>query len=251
MPESLGGLALFVALLAPGFLYVWRRERRVPRASPSALRETAEVVLASVVGTIFALSGMAAVRATTPSITPDVGRLVREGGAYVKDDYRLVAVWAVGLLATACLSTFWAAGPKTRTVGLLGRFRPTDIGAGNGALISPASRWWEMFREEVEDDEQVWVQCTLEDGTYLAGALGSFSTETDETGDRDLVLVGPIDYGRPGEKDTRTLGDLSVIISASRIMYLGVAYLPVVAREPVRSNTVGATAPEGTLNLPS
>lgn len=225
MPASIGGFVLFVVLLAPGFVYVWRRERLVPRASLSPFRETTEIVLASVAGGVTAVAGLAVVRVIFPGIAPDVGRFVREGGGYIKEDYRLVAVWTLVMILGACWCTFWAAGPKERTLQVLSRLRKPRPAATNGWVISPSSRWWEMFREEVRPGERVWVQCTLEDGTYLAGALGSFSAETDETGDRDLVLVGPVDYRGPGEDDVTNLDDVSVIVSAKRVLYLGVTYL--------------------------
>ena len=244
MPDSLASLVAFVVLLAPGFLYIWRREALVPRASPSTFRETVEVVLASVASGLVAVAVFAIIRTALPEATPDVGRLVREGHEYVQDDYRRVASWAVGLVILACAFALWAGGPKTRAVRLAGRLRRTDWQGTGQVRISPRSRWWEMFCDEVGPGERVWVSCTLEDGTYLAGALGPFSTATDETENRELVLVGPVDYRGPGDEQITTLGDGSVIVSAKRILYLGVAYLPMKGVEAPVAQTP-SMAPEG------
>jgi len=47
LPNSLVGLALFVALLTPGFVVVLRRERRLPSPQASVFRETVGIVAAS------------------------------------------------------------------------------------------------------------------------------------------------------------------------------------------------------------
>lgn len=225
MPESVSGLALFVVLLAPGFAYVWRRERLLPRRTPSVFRETTEVVLASVAGGIAALGLLAVVRVLAPEVTPDVGRVIREGASYFKGSYQLVAAWAAVLLTVAVLFAFWAAGPKEVSSRLFDRFVPNWVNHSDTSVIAPHSSWWEMFREEVGPGETVWVSCLLGDSTYLAGALGSFSTETEETNDRDLVLIAPVQYRGPNEDEVTTFQNQSVIVNSTQILYIGATYL--------------------------
>ena len=238
MPTTTTGLALFVVLLAPGFIFLKRRQRWSPRRPASVFQETAEVALASLTAISVALCVYSAARVVTPRRAPDIGRWLREGGDYFVGHYRSIVVWSACLLALACSLAFVAAELLSRRIEsrqrpqansltrLVTRGRPPASGAARALPISDESRWWEMFRTEVAADEQVWAQCTLEDGTYLAGLVGSFSDGTTENADRDLVLVGPIDYRGPADDDVTVLRSGAVIVSARQLRYIIVCYLP-------------------------
>src|SRR5690348_12705691 len=101
MPTTLSGLFLFVVLLLPGFAYVVGRERHTSGQSFSAFRETAIVVAASVTIELVVVVLFAIIRVLVPSVTPDVGALVRDRGSYLRIHYALTAVWAVALLAVS------------------------------------------------------------------------------------------------------------------------------------------------------
>ena len=107
MPTTLVGLLLFVALLAPGFTYLLIAERGpLPVRGVSVLRETASVALASVLFNAAAVITVAALRAVAPGLTPDTGRLVREGLPYLRTHYAAIAWWSAGALCLACLLAF-------------------------------------------------------------------------------------------------------------------------------------------------
>jgi len=97
MPTTLTGLLLFVALLLPGFAYLVGKERHGTEWHTSPFRETVAIVAAGVTSELAVLGLFAAVRATFPSWTPDVGALIRHGGGtYAISHYR--SLTALGLI---------------------------------------------------------------------------------------------------------------------------------------------------------
>ena len=224
MPTSLVGLALFVVLLAPGMCYRWHRSVRRPVKKVSELRELASVTLVSVVSDAIALALFGVWRSARPGLAPDVGRLVRDPGAYVAHAYVPVATWAAGLLALACvvglaLAAFAEAaaldGSAASWVVRVARGRPGDI--------APEPAWWRMFANRPE--ELVYAGCELDDGNYVGGYVAAFSAEWDETADRELVLTDPEIRDASGEM--QKMGSSAVVVSARRLQFVTVTYVPV------------------------
>ncbi|WP_189213735.1 DUF6338 family protein [Actinokineospora fastidiosa] len=214
MPSTLVGLVIFVAGLAPGLAFVLARQRISPQRAVSAVRETAQLVFVSLALDLAVLVVFGVVRAVWPSVTPDVGRLVREPGAYWRESYLLVTWWSVGALVLAI-----AAGALVgaRTVGrMLGRPDPRPH-------ESRASAWWLVLQEAPR--RRVHVACTLDDGSYVAGWLASYNTDVAETGDRDLVLAAPIQYRPAGAANSAELvRTTAAVVSARKIALLLVSY---------------------------
>jgi hypothetical protein len=208
VPSTLLGLVVFAVCMAPGLVFVLARQRVAPQLQVSPIRETARLVCVSLALNIVVLMLFGSVRALWPSITPDVGRLVRETGTYLKESYVAVTWWAVGLLALATALAAVAGSVSTRHAA------PHE---------SASSAWWLMFDER--PGRRIHVGCALEDGTFVSGLLASFNTSIDETSDRDLVLAAPIRFRA---KDTTTLTELKdtsgVIVSARRVTALFVTY---------------------------
>jgi hypothetical protein len=84
MPTTLTGLLLFVILLLPGFAYAIGKDRNGVSQGLTPFRETAAVVVASVSAELVVLSLFAIIRTIWPSVTPNVGALVRNGGGYLR-----------------------------------------------------------------------------------------------------------------------------------------------------------------------
>ena len=84
MPTTLTGLLLFVVLLLPGFAYLIGKERHGTERRLSPFRETVAIVAASVTSELIVLVVFAGIRSLLPSITPDVGALIRHGGVYLR-----------------------------------------------------------------------------------------------------------------------------------------------------------------------
>jgi hypothetical protein len=184
MPTTLTGLLLFVVLLLPGMTYVAIRERHTPEQRRSPFRETATVATVSIAANAFALGIFALVRVAWQRGTPDVGEIVRDADSYLNDNYAQVALWGAGVLAFSIVSAAIAAKVIVR----------------RDPHPSAMSSWWLLFRtwltemkkEEQRDDLFVRAACYLADGSVVEGTVSDFNRLTDETPDRDLILVGPI-----------------------------------------------------------
>ena len=184
MPTTLTGLLLLIVILLPGITYVAMRERQTPERRRSAFRETATVATVSIATNSAALGIFALVRIQWPDATPDVGKIVRDANVYLRDNYALVALWASGILVAGIVIAVIAAL-------IAGLRRPHP---------SVMSSWWLLFddwlrrknKEEKRKDIYAQAACYLTDGSMIEGKVQDFNRLTDETPDRDLILVGPI-----------------------------------------------------------
>jgi Family of unknown function (DUF6338) len=232
MPTTLTGLILFVVLLLPGIAYVVGRERHTSVQQFSAFRETAVVVAASVSFELIVLVVFAVIRTVWPGLTPDVGALVRNSNAYLRGEgghaghYGQVAVWAVVLLGLAIVLAYTATFRRIRK-----RF-------GKYPHESTTSAWWILFDTWLEGRD-VHVGCNLDDGSYVEGKVGSFSRDSEETSERDLILSQPILYRSPGSPDAVSYEASAVCISAGKIVTMFVTYIGGVQ---VTSEEAGAAA---------
>jgi hypothetical protein len=221
MPTTLTGLLLFVVLLLPCFAYAIGKERNSAVEHPTPFRETAAIVAASVAFNLVVLVLFAIIRTIWPTATPNVGALVRNAGSYLRGGpghpghYGQVGIWAAGMLAFAVLLAYLATLPRVRAVAAkpLGTY-PHD---------SSASAWWILF-EKWQMDRDIHVGCILDDGSFVEGTLGSFSRESDDIQDRDLILAQPICYRPPGETEADPYEGGAVCVSAARIVTMFVAY---------------------------
>jgi hypothetical protein len=218
VPTTLTSLVLFLILLLPGFAYVIGKERNGTGQQATSFRETAAVVAASVSVEILVLGLFAIIRTAWPTGTPDVGALIREPGAYLRGigphpgHYALVALWGAGLLGVSVALAYLAALPGMRTV------------LGSYPHSSTISAWWLML-DTWEEGRDIQLGCVLDDGSYVEGYLGSFSTVADDQPDRDLVLSAPIKYRARGEDEPSVYGNWALVsVSASRIVALFVRY---------------------------
>src|SRR5260221_14391696 len=82
-----------------------------------------------------------------------------------------------------------------------------------------------MF-EKWQGDRDIHVGSILEDGSLIEGKLGSFSRESDDSPNRDLILSPPIRYRPPGVDDLETspYEGGAVCFSAARIVAMFVSY---------------------------
>lgn len=204
-------------------------------------------LLAGATATLVSLWLFAAVRGLAPDHTPDVGRLLREPADYITSQLPYLAVWAAGIYVVALALALFA--------GIVMPHRRSGIrDVSSWWLIfgdddrSTSRRWPSRRRSEGTDARarvQQYVGCDLIDGSYLGGYIYAYSTEVEETLDRDIVLVAPISYvpadlpileasaaGDSAEKtsheappitDPAELSDVGVaIVSAARIKFMTV-----------------------------
>ena len=221
MPTTLTGLLLFVVLLLPGFAYLVGKERHGTERRLSPFRETVAIVSASVTSELVALGIFAAVRTFWPSITPDVGVLLRRGALYFHGDknhhghYQILTAWGIGLLVLAVSIAYAATIPQVR--------RAFKWITGPYPHESTVSAWWILF-ERWKKAREIRVICSLDDGSVIRGQFGSFNIAADDSPDRDLILMHPLYYTPPGEEDEVPYPVSAVCISARRIVTMFVNY---------------------------
>ena len=237
MPTTLTGLLLFVVLLLPGFAYLVGKERHGTERRLSPFRETVAIVSASVASELVVIGIFAAARTLWPSITPNVGALLRQGALYFHGDqnhsghYQIFIIWGIGLLVLAMLIAYAATIPRVRRAGewLLGPY-PHE---------STVSSWWILF-EKWRKSRAVRVICILDDGSSIRGQFGSFNISADDSPDRDLILMSPLYYSPPGEEDEVPYPVSAVCIAARRIVTMFVNYTAPTAVTPSSSGAVAA-----------
>lgn len=174
--------------------------------------ETTSVVSTSlatnaVVGAAFAL-----VRWGLPAHTPDVGALLRQDSTYWIDHLPYLLGWASLLLVSSCaLAVVIARVHPVRRL-LANLFAP---------VIIESSAWCETLAA----DEGAYPHAGLElaDGTFVSGRVVWFSTDLEETGDRDLVLGPPLRLRTAG--GVRDLDVQRVIVASRDIRRIDVTYV--------------------------
>lgn len=218
MPTSLIGFVLFLILLTPGLVFFTVRDRRVPQRDLSAFRETGAVLLASVVCDTFTIALFGVGRVLLPRHTLDVGALARNTDSYLRENFLEIWWWGLALLAVASFLAF-----------VLARFGGLNWGS---SPITFVSAWHRLFADI--DDAEIHCGCQLDDGSWVSGYLGSYSTEVTETVDRDLVLLAPIAV-RTREEEAQSRAISAVVISARRLVRLEVSYLPIGSIQKARA----------------
>jgi hypothetical protein len=213
MPTTLFALAVLIVLVMPGAVFAIQIDNRRPTRDWSPLRELAIIAGVGVICDALVLLIFGIVRALFPEGTPDVGSIERQGTAYVKLHFVSIGWWFIGLFLASCGLAY-----------VLGRFRPEVAGRVASGKIAFNSAWWELFH--MQPDAYKYVGCQLQDGTYISGYLMRYSTEADETPDRELALSAPISYRPAGSQDAVTLDDVgAVIISARQLNFLTVSHV--------------------------
>jgi hypothetical protein len=239
VPSTAIALLLFLTLLVPGFIASLISERHRAQQQRSPFRETVSIVCISVAADIAALLIFAVIRIAWPGITPDVGALIRHPSSYVSQHYAVLAWWSLAALAVAVALASVSASATARRglakIPLIRNVVPT-------MHPSSVSGWWLLFTEH--PDARMHVGCTLDDGSYVAGWLNSYSNVADDSADRDLLLAGPIRYrvsGGEEEKILRNVGAISV--SARHIILLTVSYLDEANAARADQRDMTSTAP--------
>jgi len=216
VPTTLVGLFVFVAFLTPGLVYSVHRRALVPQRPLSVLVETATLVSVSLAADIAVLSLFALVRLLIPTHTPDIGALIRDGSSYAQARPAYIFGWSAALLAASCAVGITGARWQRLRSSFLGAFAPS---------IVDTSAWYYVFEDEPPlDYRAVYVACDMKDGSYLAGILAWYSTETAETADRDLVLAPPL-LRRSGGKVDSLEGFGRAIVSARDVATIYVSWL--------------------------
>lgn len=228
IPSSLAGVALTIALLAPGLAYVLRHERVVPARSHSPFRETLRVFFVSVAcltATALLASG---IRWALPDRTPNFGSLVQHPTAYAAGHHVQLLWWSFGLLAAATLMGAVFADP--RVVRMFEQIMGHRIGrwltGATDTAITSVSAWYRVMHVFDDDDPgPICVGAQMDDGTYVEGRMYTFNVASEDDEDRDMILAGPIFLTTlDGVRHATELQ--FTVISARHIVRLDVTHLP-------------------------
>jgi hypothetical protein len=212
MPTTFVGLIIFIAFLTPGFLYAAHRRMLAPQANRSPLMETTTIVSISFATNALVACAFGVLRAVVPDHTPNVGRLLETDSEYWSDKLPYVAAWALVLFSASCAVAVLVARWEWLRRRVAAVFTP---------VIVDSSAWCEVFSAEPGSYPHAGLELT--DGGYVSGRVVWFSTETQETGDRDLVLGPPLQV-RTGDG----IDDLKVqrvVIAARNIARIDVTYI--------------------------
>jgi hypothetical protein len=238
MPTTLSDVFLFVVLLLPGFVYQVGKERKGTERTTSVLRETAAVVVVSVISEFFVLIATSWLW----SRHIDVGRLVREPRKYWLDHFATLAGWGIGLLLGASLAAYLVTlfrGAKVPRWGHRVAKELKWIRLNKRRPIFAAARWvWRQITYVHPSTMSAWgalfsdarafetlVDIRLTDGAWVSGSLMSYSTVGADTPDRDLILGPPIRWRGTKGKNLNNYPVGNVVISARQISAMFVTKL--------------------------
>lgn len=216
MPTTLGSLLLFIVFLGPGLVFLLTRESRRPKPERSAFREIASLVLGGLLCNIVAALLFGIGRWIWPNTTPDVGALIRHPSDYARAHYG--ELWFAGLafLGIAVIFALFIARHDMPNWKMVLYFR---------GPIGVDSAWDLVFNARDLSGFDKYCGLTLDDGMWVMGQLVSSSPDSEETGDRDLVLGSPIKY-RNGGGRVLASNARRAVVSARRISMLEVFYYP-------------------------
>ncbi len=224
IPQTLGALAAFLTLVAPGIVFELRRERHRARRTETAFREAARVALGSLIFTMASVLVLAGFQALIFGLGGgrlflDAEAWLSTGEAYARQHLTLIVVSVAVELALAC----GLAVAFDLVLGRYGRER---------ASVRQWSAWMEALWLDRPNGTRPWLHVILDDGSSFFGYLRSY-TPSGPMADRELVLEGesltyqgkPLGGGEEFEK--KVIGDTwhRVVLPGSKITYLRVCYI--------------------------
>lgn len=237
IPSSLTGVLAFLLILGPGYVFVRRIEVLEALYRVSPFRETVSIVFASLSCNLGALLLFGIVRIVFPSITPDIGALVRQGQSYWAADYGRINAYGLVVYGVALAIAFVASHPKVRGAG----FWDNKLirGIVGAPVLDSRSAWSRLFG--VADDTIVRVACEFDDGSWVDGWVYDWNAQPEEDADRSIVLHAPIRARASGADATVHLVGIGyTLISQSRIVRLDVTHVE--AQNRAQFNAVYTTS---------
>jgi Family of unknown function (DUF6338) len=222
MPTTVAGLLLTVVFALPGYVYHKLSLRLRPERVDTAIQELLRIVFAGVAIDV----GSAALIGLATSVfswrAPNLSRLLVDPVRYSAAHLALVTWWLVAFLAvTIGVAVLFGLEPWDRLLPAGWHRRRRDRARRVG---DQQSSWWLLFHEHPEST--IHVGCALDDGSYVAGRLHSYSKAPVENGDRELSFSGDIFYRAPDDPDGGILPAVNAVsISARRIVLLTVTYI--------------------------
>jgi hypothetical protein len=212
MPASLTALLILVFAAAPGYAALRAMERRNPRDSVSAIRETIEIVSVGLLAsTVVALILLGAAEITS-ALLPLRG-LVAGPGYLRSHPWQLILSGLLQLVGATGLSA--AAGMM--------------VVRGLAPVVIRQGHIWNLVLARNRAGRDAYVAIELLDGRLVEGLVRAYSTSVDP-GDREIAVQGPIALTAPGGVRTRSRAT-TIVISGAQIRMMTVAF-PEMRRRP-------------------
>ncbi len=194
---------------------------------------TAVVLAIGAAASVSAAWVFAAIRAATPSHTPDVGGLLDDPGVYLRAELPYVAAWI-------CLTY----GIAIAVAALMGYFATAEC--FREKVDRDVSVWWRVFREGVDESRASWtrrlvargkatdpnalpptVRIELLGGGCVEGELVFHNSSHEDHQNRDLALTSPRYIVPP--PNCEPLDEPGyIVVSASQIKLMTVTHRTVI-----------------------
>jgi hypothetical protein len=219
VPTTFVGLALFVAFITPGYMWVRVEERARPRPDRSQLLEVAELL---VIGAFASLLSAALVAVLGSHLRPLLNTAAWVGASEPSAYLQAHAMRGLAsLVLTVLLANGGAHGAASWWFGRTGRSQRARLSAWTrerlGLTAPPPQRiqtahspWYDVFGS-IDKERHVAVLTVLQDdGAVVTGLLRSYDASA--AGDeQDLALQRPIKLQRPGGVLTELRDDFVVL----------------------------------------
>lgn len=231
LATALVAAAVFAAASAPGL--VFRRVAQTRLRVPSSVRHrepsNAVTLAIGTAASVAAAWCFAAYRALRPRNTPDVGRLLRDAGEYVRADLPYLAGWLCLVYGVAIgFAALMGYGVTAKWI--------------RDRIDRDVSVWWRVFREGVEEsgtsrlrrlitrreaakDDSLppTVRIELHGGGCVEGDLVFHNSNHEDSQNRDVALIKPRYVVSP--PDCSPLDEPGyLVISASQIRLMAVTH---------------------------
>jgi hypothetical protein len=222
MPTTVVGLFLTVVFALPGYVYHRLLLRRRPERVDTAVQELLSIVFVGVLIDLVAVTLLGLVTTVAEPRTPNLSRILLEPAKYSAAHLALVSSWLLAFVAIAiAIAVVFGLEPWQRAVPKRWQGWHNDRAR---RIRDQQSAWWLLFHEHPESS--IHVGCSLDDGSYVAGRLHSYSKAPVENGDRELTLSGDITYRAPEDPDAAILPAVNAVtVSARRLVLLTVTYV--------------------------
>ena len=232
MPSTLIGLIIAVYVLIPGYCYYAVRRRLIPIRRVTTLVDAGNAIfVATITNTlILTVYGVTQVLPWIRDHSPNVVQLLRNPEDYLlHSNSRLayVGMWAVLLLVgSSILAIVFALRsvphrrqPRINTIRKWWDERYP-------ARVTDVSVWDYHFHHVAPDDSEIYLECHLHNGSYVAGTLAWYNTDIDDSPDRDLVLSRPLTVTSADGSELVEQGHhQQAILSAREISEMIVTYI--------------------------
>lgn len=220
VPTTIGAVAVFLLLIAPGLAFELLRQRARPARVDSAFVEISRVLLAGTVITGFVVLVLGLARAVNPNGVVDVAALIRAGTAYWSANLPLIG-WSAAAHLVLALLIAWLA---------------EDVLAGRRtSVLTTDSTWHVLFHRIAPPGTRAFLSVQLKDGTTYTGYQAEYSTDL-EPAKRDVTLAQPIQARVPGATKMERLPDSwqRMWIRGDEIATMAVSYVgtPVTVSAP-------------------